>query len=340
MTRNASGGTLPGVAEFRVEGKPFMVSEYDHPAPNEYSAEEVPMVLATASWQDWDGVFFFDYGSTNAQDNDKIASFFTHTVHPAKWAFLPSMARLWLSGALAPAPSSQVLVVPPARLAQAVSEGYGVSYGSSFWKASSGQNDFAARSLWEKRSAIRFDAAAPSTALVESAANAGASNSSIQWDSGSTANGTPSGGVWRFACPTAAGAAGFLGGSSTQAGGVAFKVAPSARNFASLTVAALDAKPLARSRSLLLTAIDKAENAGLQWNAERTFAAQSWQGPVQAYGVAAQVELSTQARSARVFALDATGARRSGIACTLAGGKLRFAIAPADKAVWYEIVAS
>jgi hypothetical protein len=42
---NSPGGTLAGLAVRRVAGMPFTVSEYNHPAPLEYSGEGFPMIL-------------------------------------------------------------------------------------------------------------------------------------------------------------------------------------------------------------------------------------------------------------------------------------------------------
>src|SRR5207245_3294859 len=38
MAGDPSGGTIPRLALGRVAGKPFIVSEYNHPAPNTYSS--------------------------------------------------------------------------------------------------------------------------------------------------------------------------------------------------------------------------------------------------------------------------------------------------------------
>ena len=59
MAGAPDGGTLPGLAAQRVAGKPFLCTEYNHPAPNTYSAETFPLLCAFAALQDWDGVFAF-----------------------------------------------------------------------------------------------------------------------------------------------------------------------------------------------------------------------------------------------------------------------------------------
>ena len=61
MVRDPQGGTLFGLAAYRMAGKPLTVTEYDHPAPSEWAAEMVPMIFTTAAAQDLDGVFLFAY---------------------------------------------------------------------------------------------------------------------------------------------------------------------------------------------------------------------------------------------------------------------------------------
>ena len=64
MVADPNGGTLAGLAAHRVGGLPFAVSEYDHPAPNDHSAELFPMIAACAAAQDWDAVYQFNYANS------------------------------------------------------------------------------------------------------------------------------------------------------------------------------------------------------------------------------------------------------------------------------------
>ena len=190
-----------------------------------------------------------------------------------------------------------------------------------------------ARDFLQYRSALRFNADASEATLQREERDVkDAAPSQIQW--------LHVGAQSRFLInsPGAKGALGFLGGLPTEAGGLRLQVAPSQRNFASIVLTAMDGKPTQISTSLLLTAIDKAENPGLQWNAERTFAANAWtNGPVKVYGVQAQISLLTQASAAHVYVLDATGTVKGEIATQLENGRLSFAISPDDKTVWYRI---
>lgn len=54
---------LRRMSHFRVLGKPFIVTEYDHPAPAYSSYDYIILLAAFARQQDWDGIFHFDFAS-------------------------------------------------------------------------------------------------------------------------------------------------------------------------------------------------------------------------------------------------------------------------------------
>ncbi|MCJ7821496.1 MAG: hypothetical protein MUQ26_00180, partial [Armatimonadetes bacterium] len=150
----------------------------------------------------------------------------------------------------------------------------------------------------------------------------------------------PDGALFTLDSPCAKAIVGFAGGRKLDLGGFVVEMEPTDRGFASLILTSMDGKPVATSASLVLTALDKVENTGLQWNEDRTFAANSWsQGPTMAETVPASISIPTTARTATVYALDETGARSKAIPSTLSAGRLTFRIGPQDKAVWYEISA-
>ena len=108
MAGAPDGGTLPGLAAQRVAGKPFLCTEYNHPAPNTYSAETFPLLCAFAALQDWDGVFAFSYShrAGDAWSQEHFNNFFDIDRHPVKMATLPAAVmsfrrgdiEQWLSG--------------------------------------------------------------------------------------------------------------------------------------------------------------------------------------------------------------------------------------------------
>ena len=49
------------LARSTAAGKPFTVSEVNHPFPSDYGAEMIPILAAYAALQDWDGIFFYTF---------------------------------------------------------------------------------------------------------------------------------------------------------------------------------------------------------------------------------------------------------------------------------------
>jgi hypothetical protein len=326
MVRDQGGGTLAGLAMHRVAGMPFTVSEYDEPAPNEYASEAVPMLFAYAAWQDWDGVFLFAYqGEAKGWKRDHIDGFFDQSAHPGKLAFLPAVAETFLRGCVAPAPGEQILVVPADRIAEVVTQR--TDYG--FWQAAQ-DTPVSARDMIARRTAVRFVSGA---GPIQIERRGGTGAPSLQWSSEK-----PAEALFTVDSPCARTVVGFLGGKSVELDGVTVAMEPTQRNFVSLVLASMDAKAMAKSRSLLLTVVDKVENQGLEWNADRTFAKNSWaSGPTMAETVTATITVPTEARTASVYALDATGRRITPVASSLANGRLTFTISPGYHTLWYEI---
>ena len=103
MVDRPKESTLPGLSACRLQGKPFTVSEYNHPAPNDYQAECVPMLSSWAAAQDWDGIWLFAYSHSTSQANhESFDSFFDIDANPAKWGFMPAGALIFRDGGIAP----------------------------------------------------------------------------------------------------------------------------------------------------------------------------------------------------------------------------------------------
>ncbi|MDW8107896.1 MAG: carbohydrate binding domain-containing protein, partial [Armatimonadota bacterium] len=98
---NSDSATVHRIGLMRVLGKPFTVSEYDHPAPNAYAAEGGLTLAAHAALQDWDGLFLFEYGAASGEG--RINGYFEQRGHPAKWAFVRACAALFVRGDVRPA---------------------------------------------------------------------------------------------------------------------------------------------------------------------------------------------------------------------------------------------
>jgi Carbohydrate binding domain len=103
MTDHRDEATLFRIAAERLTGKPFTVSEYNHPAPMDAQAECVPIMASFAAAQDWDGVWFYTYShSGDSWDRQTLSSFFDIDTNPAKWGFMRAGTAIFRDGAVVP----------------------------------------------------------------------------------------------------------------------------------------------------------------------------------------------------------------------------------------------
>jgi hypothetical protein len=103
MTDFPESATFFELAASRLAGKPFTLSEYNHPAPNDYQAETVPLVAAFGAAHDWSGVWLFDYAASSEMDYSRFDGYFDLYNNPAKWGFVSAAARIF-QGAIPPLP--------------------------------------------------------------------------------------------------------------------------------------------------------------------------------------------------------------------------------------------
>ena len=318
MVADKSGGNFSRLAGYRVAGKPFTVTEYDHPAPSHYAAEMFPMIASFAAVQDWDGLFQFDWGGTDS-DARKISGYFSLQQHPGKLAFLPAAALMFRRGDVEAASGTARLTMSAAQAEEFSADN--VSMTEAWKKAGVGISE-----MINHRLEVRFGSGGKPEAEVSKDAK-----SPTAWDTEA--------GLYTVDSPAAKALVGRCTGKTTKLDGAEFAVKTNPRNFAVLTLNAADGKPLAESKRLLLTAAGNVENTGMGWSADHTTVGTKWgNAPTVCEGIAAKVTLNTAAKRAKVHALDGAGAMAGEVPATLNGGKLSFDIGPKFKTLWYEIV--
>jgi hypothetical protein len=318
MVDDLNGGNLARLAVYRVAGKPFTVTEYDHPAPSQYAAEMFPMIASFAALQDWDGLFQFDWGGANP-DSRRITGYFSLQQHPAKLAFLPAAALMFRRGDVEAARATARLDMPVVQAEELTAENVSMS---AAWK----QAGVAAADTLNHRLELRFTQSGKlETKMAKAAA------SPVAWDAAAK--------LYTVDAPVTKAVVGRCTGRTTKLGGAEFDVKTNPHNFAVLTLSAVDGQPLTQSRRMLLAAAGNVENTGMGWNADHTSVGNRWgSAPTICEGIAARVTLAAMPKSAKVYALDGAGARAGEVPVSAAGGKFSFEIGPRFKTLWYEIV--
>lgn len=316
------GGNLSRLAAYRVDAMPFTVTEYDHPAPSHTASEMFPMIASFAGAQDWDGLFQFDWGGSKATEG-YISSYFALQNHPGKLAFLPAAALLFRRGDVPAFPAITALEIPSADVDALASRARNIL---PIWsKAGLGNAECLSR-----RQVVRFVDKPGMTEPEIKRAGAEAESLPIQWKEGQP---------YQVDVPTAKVVVGQCMGQTIRLKDCNIAFAQNASGFASMTLLAVDGKPLPQSDKMLLTVAGNVENTGMLWNANHTSVGRNWgRAPTLCEGIGAAISLKAQLGGYRLYALDGKGKRKSEVPVKFDEGVLHFSIGPEYETLWYEIV--
>lgn len=316
---DGAGGTLAEMAMQRPYGKPYSVSEYDTPAPNDYAAETFPLFAAMGCLQDWSALYHFAFQHGADFGSDKITSFFNSDGHPAKQAFMPLAALVFRKGMIEPHKTRGSMLLDRKTIEDFAAKKAGDIWGS--WRD--------VWATWNQTGALAWRQGT-GFLLSEETKDLGkwsvGGPSTVQWDNANSSIAIPSPAAAVLSCRMGDGGVKFqLGSIAIQPGG-----GSSGQN-GTFMLAALDGRPMARSKKLWLCALSRAENQGMGWDAARRTVGNKWgQGPAVVLGVKAKITLPGNA-TWKVEALDPTGAPKS----VVAEAAHEFEITPGQKTVWW-----
>ncbi|HEY0073917.1 MAG TPA: hypothetical protein VGB77_07445 [Abditibacteriaceae bacterium] len=291
----------------------------------------MPMLAAYAAWQDWDGIFLFDYhSSVENWDANKITSFFASSSDPNKMATMPAASLIFLGNLIEPVARKSTLVVPRGAITEAMAR----NTLSQFWDSNLGrlwsQNGGTRRDWLQSKMAVRF---VEGTAPLSLERQFLPSSNAFTWQTDA-----PESSLLTINSEKTKGVIGFLGGQWIDLDGLVVQMEKTPRNFVTLTLTPRDGKPIAKSNSLLLTVLSSVENKDMQWNETRTSVGTNWgSGPTMAEAVPAQIIVRTNAKKATVWALDGSGKRTQTVPSQIVNGQLRFRIVPQSQTLWHEI---
>lgn len=239
-----------------VAGKPYTVSEVNHPFPSEYACEGVPVLAAYAALQDWDGIFWYTLAH---EDPPRIKDFalghFDFANDPVKMSQLAAGALIFLRGDVRPAQRTVTRTYSREQVLESL---------RLPWKESPYFTPGfpLALPLTHAVRVASFDG--PPTSPMEAvAANPIESDTrELRWLAAGKGTG-------RMIVDTVRSQA--LVGHLTQPPAQSSNLrAEIPTPFCALTLSALDNKPVTSSGKLLLTATARVANTGMVWNENRT----------------------------------------------------------------------
>ena len=89
MIESTTFGTFNSISKGKCYNKPFTVSEYNHPFPNEHLHEKFAMFGSWAAFHDYDAIYQFSYDQTN---EEYINGYFSMSTNPIDFAMSPYIA--------------------------------------------------------------------------------------------------------------------------------------------------------------------------------------------------------------------------------------------------------
>jgi hypothetical protein len=305
MVRETGGGTVPRLfGGTGFAGKPFTVSEYNHPFPNRYESEGMLFLAGYGSFHDTDGLMLFDYNGSTDWETDKVDGYFDVHRNTAMMSLVPSCARAFREGMIASSKEPVLLNYSSADILLLPKNDAAGWAGPIFFPP-----------MLTLRHAVRnasFDSPVSINpeSLPQPADNPHATDTGeIVWNTD---------GLLSVASDRFAGVTGFLNlFPDATAGSMVLK---KASDFATLTWVSLTSRPLSTASRSLFTLSSRIQNTGMTWDGTNTVHDHWGQAPTLMQPVSVLLQLDVRADSIRIFPLYETGAV-AGLPVTVPAGQ-------------------
>jgi hypothetical protein len=314
MTNHPEEATLFRLASSRLQGKPFTLSEYNHPAPLDSQAECVPMAASFAAAQDWDAVWLYTYShSSDDWYRENMNSYFDIDTNPAKWGFMRAGAAIFREGLVQPLEGSMrvELDVRPDDLTPKLAQLH-LKHDRNMMSVVSDVCGATCQSVLSNRLFIDF------RPLAGTGYNP-TTRTSLRW---SVENGR---GLYYVGS-----GAGVLAGDTSRFE----RCQIDDPTFAVITATPLDGLPWPRSSKILITACGRCENTGMEFSKDRRTVGRQWgQGPVQIETITGTVEIARGNWTAQALGPD--GLAKADVPIRSEGNRNFIAISPKYQTMWY-----
>ena len=298
MVNDPLHATVVQLSRTAVAGKPYTVSEFNHPFPNDWAAEGIPIAAAYGAFQDWDAIIVYTFEPKRDPSwKSYVGDPFDISLDPVRMTQMATGALAFLRGDVQPARQTISRSYTPeqafdSRRLPRTEQPY---FTPGFPLALPLTHGVRIRSFEGAPMAPAASAPLDTTTIVSDTRE-------LTWRTTADSHGL----VTEETDRTQA-LIGFVGAHRPAVKNLSAEV----RNeFAAIVLSALDAKPISTSNRLLLTAGSRVTNTGLQWNADRTRTTQQGGAPSLIEPVTGTVTLRGLAggvRAVSIVALDGAG---------------------------------
>ncbi|MBK1876253.1 carbohydrate binding domain-containing protein [Pelagicoccus mobilis] len=332
---NTMDNTLSGLAKQRVEGYPHTVSEYQHSFPNPFASEGPLMAATYAALQDWDGIYFFEYGrGQNGWDQGYWDGYFNMANHPSAMANALAGAQIFRGNHVSAATGQLLMNFDPELEAEIVA-----NQGRA-WQVGDGRNlDIDNAHVFTQRVSLSIGDS-PTGLDEQTAVPAGpvftSDTNEISWDRTFTNKGviTVNTGKTRSMI-------GYIDGRDFDIGNVRIDPGDTQEDWATVTLTAMQGsfdQPHAAA-NILLVATGLTENTNMQWtDSTKSSVGTNWgESPSTTEAIPATITLPYPADRTQAWTLDETGQRDTELTVTASGDESIIEIGGTNKSLWYEI---
>lgn len=317
--------TIVELARTPVAGKPYTVTEMGHTWPNQYASEGAPMLAAYGGFQGWDMICWYTWEwKRDPNFPQTVGDRFDSHLDPSKMMLMAASAAMFTRGDIELAKKTITRTYSRAQ----VWDGRMLPGSERPWFTPG--YPVALPLVHGVRAA--FDG--PETQIptdVNTNPPYKSDTGQLVWDTGTNDQSA----TFTIDSPRSQALIGFLKNSNK---GVTNLGVDLKNNFATIMVTALEDKPIASARRLLLAAAVRTENSGMQWDARRV-GARGGQSPTLIEPVTGTITLKDLAGATKVTAKPLDGAGRligQPIIATKAGAGWQIPVGePAT--TWYEI---
>lgn len=329
----ADDNPLSGLARQRVQGKPFTVTEYQHPSPNQYGAEGPLLLAAYAGLQDWDGLWLFDYGPGNdSVAMGRIRGFFDTAQHPTKMANLLLAAHLFRRADVGVAVKEYTLPLKPdAEIDTLVSRAGAWSLFNGSQLGMPGKMALVSRvntSVGPDATGLATPPSAPSGSVLTS------DTGELRWDLATAGKGLVS-----FNTPRTKALIGFAANRVVTLGEVTIRPGLNLLGWMTLGLTLTEGDSLAAGGRALLIASGQTENTGMRWkDANKNSVGNQWgNAPTLTEVVPFALTLPVGTNRVRVWTLDPRGQRRTELQPAGDATSATLNVTTNAATIWFEI---
>ncbi|MFA7491235.1 MAG: cellulase family glycosylhydrolase [Mariniphaga sp.] len=321
---------IPGLAFYKVQDKPFFVSEWDNPWPNEWRAESSLLLAAAGAMQGWGGFAIHTYRYTLDENVDMIAKPLTGDAlngvyyrgglfdtfnDPAKFGLFYHAALIMRRGDVSPA--EKTLNVKLENLQQ--KQGKALLLTAEKHKVETVLPDMTPKGdiiVSTDEEVVELDKKEVLSDTKELYRNL---NKKIGW----------------IDSPRTKAIYGFVGKEDNiKLNDVNFEVKT---DFATIAISSLNDKPINVSGNMLLTAVGRAENTNSKYNNEHTQVLDVGEGPILVEVIEATIEINTNKKNLRVMSVNPQGLITGYMPSEYQDGVFRFEIGKEFQSMYYLI---